>query len=54
MLPALRCMRCGAPRECYTGLRGQPEDPGSGDEAMICAYRNVTAWSSGGSYGGRT
>ena len=37
LLPALRCMRCGAPRECYTGLRGQPAGPGSGDEAIMCA-----------------
>ena len=37
LLPALRCMRCGAPWECYTGLRGQPADPGSGDEAVMCA-----------------
>ena len=37
LLPALRCMRCGAPRECYTGLRGQLANPGSGDEAMMCA-----------------
>ena len=36
-LLALRCTRCGAPRECYTGLRGQPADPGSGDEAIMCA-----------------
>ena len=36
-LPALRCMRCGAPRECNMGLRGQPADSGSGDEAMMCA-----------------
>ena len=54
LLPALRCMRCGAPRECYTGLRGHPADPGSGDEALMCVLRNVTAWSSGGSYGGCT
>ena len=37
LLPALRCMRCGTPRECNTGLRGQPADPGSGDAAMMCA-----------------
>ena len=37
LLPALRCMRCGTPWECYTGLRGQPADPGSGDEAVVCA-----------------
>ena len=37
LLPALRCMRCGAPWECYTGLRGQPASPGSGDEAVMCA-----------------
>ena len=37
MLPALRCMRCGAPRECNTGLREQLADPGSGDAAMMCA-----------------
>ena len=37
LLPALRCMRCGAPRECYTGLRGQPAGPRGGDEAMMCA-----------------
>ena len=54
LLPALRCMRCGAPRECYTGLRGQLADPGSGNEAKMCAYGNVTTWSSGGSCGGRT
>ena len=45
LLPALRCMRCGAPWECYTGLRGQPAGPGSGDEAVMCAQGNVTAWS---------
>ena len=27
----------GAPWECYTGLRGQPAGPGSGDEAKMCA-----------------
>ena len=37
LLPALRCMRCGAPWECYTGLRGQPASPGSGDKAVMCA-----------------
>ena len=37
LLPALPCMHCGTPRECYTELRGQPADPGSGDEAMMCA-----------------
>ena len=36
-LPALRCTRCGAPWECYTGLRGQPAGPGSGDEVEMCA-----------------
>ena len=36
LLPALRCTRCGAPSECYTGLRRQPADPGSGDEAVVC------------------
>ena len=29
--------RCGAPWECYTGLRGQPAGPGSGDEAEMGA-----------------
>ena len=37
LLPAVGCMRCGAPRECNTGLQGQPADPGSGDAAMMCA-----------------
>ena len=37
LLPAPKCIRCGAPTECYTGLRGQPADPGSGDEPMMCA-----------------
>ena len=36
-LLALRCTRCGAPWECYTGLRRQPADPGSGDEVVMCA-----------------
>ena len=36
-LPALRCTRCGAPWECYTGLRGQPAGPRSGDEVVMCA-----------------
>ena len=45
--------RYGAPWECYTGLRGQPAGPGGGDEAMMCAWRDVTARSSGGQYGGR-
>ena len=36
-LPALRCTHCGAPWECYTGLRGQPAGPGSGDEVVMCA-----------------
>ena len=35
--PALRCMRCGAPWECYTALRGQPAGPGSGAEVVMCA-----------------
>ena len=35
-LPALQCTRCGAPWECYTGLRGQPAGPGSGDEVVMC------------------
>ena len=43
-----------APWECYTGLRGQPAGPGSGDEVVMCAWRDVTARSSGGLYGGRT
>ena len=29
--------RYGAPWECYTGLRGQPAGPGSGDEVVMCA-----------------
>ena len=37
LLPVLRCMPCGAPWECYTGLRGQPAGPGSGNEAVMCA-----------------
>ena len=53
-LPALRCTRCRAPWECYTGLRGQPAGPGSDNEVVMCAWRDVTAWSSGGLYGGRT
>ena len=36
-LLALRCTHCGAPSECYTGLRGQPAGPGSGDEVVMCA-----------------
>ena len=36
-LPALRCTRCDAPWECYTGLRGQPAGPGSGNEVVMCA-----------------
>ena len=36
-LPALRCVRCGGPWECYTGLRGQPAGPGCGDEVVMCA-----------------
>ena len=37
LLPALRCMRCDTPWECYTGLRGQPAGPESGDGAVMCA-----------------
>ena len=37
LLLALRCVRCGAPLECYRGLRGQPASPRSGDEAVMCA-----------------
>ena len=29
LLLPLRCMRCGAPRECNTGLWAQPADPGA-------------------------
>ena len=29
--------RYGAPWECYTGWRGQPASPGSGDEVVMCA-----------------
>ena len=29
--------RYGAPRECCTGLRGQPAGSGGGDEAKMCA-----------------
>ena len=36
LLPVLRCTRCGAPWECYTGLRGVPAGPGSGDEVVLC------------------
>ena len=36
-LLALRCTHCGAPWECYTGLRGQPSGPGSGDDVVMCA-----------------
>ena len=36
-LPALRCTRCGAPWECYTGLRRQPAGPKSGGEVVMCA-----------------
>ena len=36
-LPGLRCPRCGALWECYTGLRGQLAGPGSGAEVVMCA-----------------
>ena len=29
--------RYGAPWQCYTGLRGQREGSGSGDEVVMCA-----------------
>ena len=45
--------RCGAPWKCYTGLRGQPAGPGGGDEAKMCAWKDMTVGSSGGQYGGR-
>ena len=45
--------RCGAPWECYTGLRGQPAGPRSGDGAKMCAWKVMTVGSSGGQYGGR-
>ena len=45
--------RCGAPWECYTGLRGQPAGPRSGDGAKMCAWKVMTVGSSGGLYGGR-
>ena len=45
--------RCGAPWECYTGLRGQPAGPGSGDGAEMCAWKDMTVGSSGGQYCGR-
>ena len=37
--------RCGAPWECYTGLRGQPAGPRSGDGAKMCAWKVMTVGS---------
>ena len=42
--------RCGAPWECYTGLRGPPAGPRSGDGAKMCAWKVMTVGSSGGQY----